>query len=72
MEKHTVDDLIDYAIEVDDNYWVAFDFQFDTILYKMPVWDKNDMWEDFYLPYCDILKEKWDLDRDTYLETLRK
>lgn len=72
MEKHEKISSFDYSIELYDNYWTAFDFQFDTIIYKMPVWDKNDLWEDYYLPYCDILKETWDMGRDIYLETIRK
>jgi len=65
-------ELIDYAFGVYDNLEDTVDFEFKSILYKMPVWDKNDLWEDYYLPYCDVLKEVWDMERDIYLETLRK
>jgi len=72
MEKHQIIESLDYTFGVFDNYSDAFDFQYKSILYKMPVWEKNDMWEDYYLPYCDVLKEVWDMERDIYLEMIRE
>lgn len=70
--ERVMDSVISHAALAFVHYDTVFNDQFELIVFKMPVWDKNDMWEDYYLPYCDTLKEIWDDKMIEYLKSLKK
>jgi hypothetical protein len=71
-QDRVMDSVITHAALAFVHYQQAFDSEFKSVLYHSPVWGKNDMWEDFYYPIFDDLKDEWDTGMNEYLKTLRE
>jgi len=70
--ERVMDNVIAHAALAWVHYDIAFDDQYDLVLFKNPVWGKNDMWEDYYIPFCDELKDMWDEGMREYLQSLKE
>ena len=70
--ERVMDNVISHAALAWVHYDKLFDDQYDLVIFKMPVWNKNDMWEDYYIPFCDNLKELWDEGMHQYLESIKQ
>jgi hypothetical protein len=71
-QERVMDSVITHAALAFVHYQQAFDSEFQSVLYHSPVWGKNDMWDDYYLPFCDELKDMWDVGMFKHLKTLRE
>lgn len=67
----SIDRVIEHMALAVVHYDEVFDYQFDYITDLVPVWNKDAMWENYYLPYCDELQDMWDWKRDQYLKSIR-
>jgi hypothetical protein len=63
--------LLAHIILAYTNYEQCFDMEFDLVCSKIPAWGKEQMWDEFYLPFADEQKEAWDAEMMEYLQALR-
>ena len=71
-DELVMDSVISHAALAWVHYDDVFDNQFELVCFHSPVWGKNDMWDDYYIPWCDDLKEMWDEGMREYLNSLKE